>query len=206
MQARTVSVFALTVTLLVAGCTGTPTPGTPTPDTSMPDTPTARSTATTPPGTPGRTPTTTPAPLQSLPSPARCLTDAAPRPEPVDGVEASTYPEPPANTIRAAVVGWVRSFEIAYFRNLILAGAGDDDTNLTSVSASAEVRGAIRTADGYTVRLSDFGASNYASGIHGDHWSDVGYVVTETHLMRVPLSDGSDDIEAGAGTPVVDCR
>ena len=103
-------------------------------------------------------------------------------------------------------MGWVRSFETAYFRNQILASVGDDDMNLTGVSASAEVRAVNRTADGYTVRLSDFGASNYASGIHGDHWSDVGYVVTETQLVRVPLADRHGDIEARAGTPVVDCR
>lgn len=201
MQTSTVTVFALTVTLLVAGCIGTPSSGTPTPDT-----PTTGPTATTPPETPSRTPTATPAPLPSLPSPARCLADAAARPEPVDGVEASAYPEPPADGNREAVVGWVRSFETAYFRNRILAGAGDDETTLTRVSASAEVRGVNRTTRGYTIRLGDFGATRYASGIHGDHWADVGYVVTETHLIRVPLEHRDSRIRTSAGTVVVDCR
>jgi hypothetical protein len=198
MQREVLVGVALTAVVLLAGCTGASGPGSPVPTepTTATRTPTAEPT----------TATRAPTPLDSLPAPSRCLTDGAPQPEPVDGVEPSTYPEPPTDTSRAAVVGWVRSFETAYFRNEILASVGDDDMNLTGVSASAEVRAVNRTADGYTVRLSDFGASNYASGIHGDHWSDVGYVVTETHLVRVPLGDSDDPVRASAGTPVVDCR
>jgi hypothetical protein len=150
--------------------------------------------------------TATPAPLASLPSPARCLTDAVPRPEAVDGVEPSAYPEPPAEPTREAVVRWVRAFEIAYFRNAMLVDAAGDEENLTRVSASAEVRAVNRTPEGYAVRLSGFGATNYASGIHGDHWADVGYVVTETRLVRVPLEDRTDPVRAGAGTAVVGCE
>lgn len=186
----------LVATLSAAGCVGAPTPGTPVPDSP-----------TTPVPTETTTPTSTPAPLRSLPSPARCLTDAAPRPERVDGVEPSAYPEPPADSNREAVVGWIQSFETAYFRNQMLADAsGDDDTTLARVSAYAEVRAVNRTSEGYTVRFSDSGATNFESGIHGDYWSDVGYVVTETYLVRVPLENREDAIRASAGTVVVDCR
>ena len=184
---ETTALVAVAVTLLLAGCVGAPGQGTTAPESAA---------------TAGETHP----PLEELPSPAACLTDAAPHPEPVDGVEPSAYPEPPTNASRAAVVGWVRSFETAYFRNGVLADADHDDMNLTSVSASAEVRGVNRTRAGYVLRFSDFGASNYASGIHGDHWADVGYVVTETRLVRVPLDDRSDAVRASDGTPVVDCR
>jgi hypothetical protein len=194
-QAGTVSAFTLAAMLLVAGCLA-PSTGTPTVD----DGDAATSTVT------AATPRATPAPLDSLPSVPRCLTDAVPRPDSVDGVEPSAYPEPPAAPTHEAVVGWVREFETAYFRNSMLADSHGDDMNLTEVSASVEVRETNRTARGDTVRLSDFGATNYASDIHGDHWADVGYVVTETRVVRVPLEDRSDPIHASAGTVVVECR
>ncbi|AUV83422.1 hypothetical protein C2R22_18700 [Salinigranum rubrum] len=203
MQTGAVPALALATLLLCAGCLGAPS-GTPVPDGSAEATPTG--TATTPTPTAKPTPTPTPTSLDSLPSPARCLTDAVPRLRAVDGVEPSTYPEPPAEQTREAVVGWVQAFEIAYFRNAMLVDAAGDEENLTRVSASAEVRAVNRTPEGYAVRLSDFGATNYASGIHGDHWADVGYVVTETRLVRVPLDDRSDPVRASAGTVVVGCE
>lgn len=190
---------ALAAVLLLAGCAGGPNAGMPAPTES----PTAESTTETAEST---TATLTPTTLQSLPSPSRCLTDAAPQPDSVDGVDPATYPEPPENVTDDRVVRWVQSFETAYYRNTMLASQDpDDDMNLTRVSAYAEVRAVNRTADGYTIRFSNSGATNFESGIHGDYWSDVGYVVTETRLVRVPLENRDDPVRASAGTVVVGC-
>lgn len=199
MQTDAFLALLLAVTAVLGGCAGAPDAGTPVPNESTtPATPTS-STPT--------TPTATATPLTSLPDAERCLTDAVPRPDRVDGVEPSTYPTPPTNTSQDRVVRWVREFETAYFRNEIISDAsGFDDRNLTSVTASAEVYGVTRTDEGYVLRLGDFGASNYASGIHGDHWVDVGYVVNETHLVRVPLDDREDPVRPSEGMAVVACR
>lgn len=148
----------------------------------------------------------TPVPVTSLPSPTQCLTDAAPQPDRVDGVNPSPYPEPPADLTRTSLVNWTQSFETAYFRNELLAEeAGDNAYNLTEVSAYAEVRAVNHTTNGYVLRFSDSGARNYASGLHGDRWMDVGYVVNSTHVVRVPLDNQDDPVRASAGTVVVNC-
>jgi hypothetical protein len=197
MQTGTVPALALATVLLVAGCAGAPGSGTP-----MPDNPSVAAATTVSP-----TATPTPAPLGSLPAPSRCLTDAAPRPDAVDGVEPSAYPEPPETLTREGVVGWLQSFEIAYYRNAILADEpGDEELNLTRVSAYAEVRSVNHTAAGYTVRFGDSGATNFESDVHGDYGMDVGYVVNETHLIRIPLDDRDSPIRANAGTVVVGCE
>lgn len=159
---------------------------------------------------PTRTPTTTLAPVPLIPSPSDCLTDAVPRPDTVDGVNPSDYPEPPAHVTRESLVNWTQTFETAYFRNVLLAdeagdGDGDDEDNLTEASAYAEVRGVNQTANGYVIRLSDSGARTYASGILSERWMDVGYLINETHVVRVPLTDREDPVQASDGTAVINC-
>jgi hypothetical protein len=205
MQRATLGAVALAGALLLAGCTGVgdPAAGTPTGTEAPTRTPTV-----TPTRTPTATPTSTstPATVDSLPAPSSCAADAAPRPGTVDGVAPSDYPEPPATVTGESVANWTAAFERAYFRNEMLVGAADDDEmNLTSATASTEVRRVNHTARGYVVVLSDFGATNYASGIHGDHWADVGYVVTDTCVVRVPLEDRDDPVRADGGTVVLDC-
>ncbi|MFC7076111.1 hypothetical protein [Haloarcula halophila] len=108
---------------------------------------------------------------------------------------------------RSSVVTWTQSFETAYVRNELVAGAaGDNEQTLTEVSASAEVRGVNHTARGYLLRVSDFGATHYASGIHGDHWMDISYVVNQTRVVRVPLDARDDPIRVADGTVVVGCQ
>jgi hypothetical protein len=105
------------------------------------------------------------------------------------------------------VIGWVGALEAAYFRNAMLAEEpDDDDRNLTEVSAYAEPRNANRTERGYVLRFSDSGARNYASGLHADRWIDVGYLVNETHVVRVPLDGDEAPVRADDGTIVVGCR
>lgn len=198
MQTRLL-VGGLAVLVLLGGCTAPSSPGTQSPEATS--SPTAS-----PPADSMPTSTGTPAPVDALPAPADCLTDAAPRPPAVDGVEPSAYPTPPTDVTRASLVNWTQEFETAYFRNELLAEAvGDDDRNLTEVSAYAEVRNVTHTTRGYVVRFSDSGATNYASKLHGDHWMDVAYVLNETQVVRVPLDDRGDPVRARQGTVVVRC-
>lgn len=135
------------------------------------------------------------------------MTDAVPQPDPVDGVEPSHYPETPVDVTRESVVNWTQEFETAYFRNSLLADEPDDDEqNLTEASAYAEVRSVNHTSRGYVIRLSDSGAKNYASGLHGDRWMDVGYIINATHVVRVPLDDQDDPVRKSEGTVVVGCQ
>jgi len=195
MQTGTLFAAVLTTTLLIGGCVGPSSPATPA-DGSPTST-----------ATPSSTPATTPTTVASIPSPSECLTDATPRPESVDGVEPSAYPEPPTDVTRDSLVGWTQAFETAYFRNTMVAEEpGDDNQNLTEASAFAEARAVNHTAQGYILRFSNSGATNYASGAHGDVWMDVGYVVNETHVVRVPLTDREDPVRASAGTVVVSCQ
>ncbi|MFC6977061.1 hypothetical protein ACFQL1_23830 [Halomicroarcula sp. GCM10025709] len=187
MHTRALLTAVLATTVLFAGCSGPANP--PSPSADEP------------------TPTATPAPVESLPAPAACGTAAVPRPDRVDEVAPSTYPAPPDTVTRSSVVNWTRAFETAFFRNELIAGAaGDDEQTLTKVTASVEIRRVNHTMRGYLLRLSDFGATHYASGIHGDHWLDVGYVVTETRVVRVPLDDRDERIRATDGTVVVGCQ
>lgn len=204
MQNGACSAVALGILLLLGGCVGSTSPRTSAANMSL--------TPTTAPA-PGATPTTTatPAPVTSLPSLSDCLTDAVPRPGSVDGVEPSDYPDPPADVTRGSLVNWTQAFETAYFRNVLLADEvgeddGDDDHNLTEASAYAEVRSVNQTANGYVIRLSDSGARTYASGFLSERWMDVGYVINETHVVRVPLTDRENPVRASAGTVVINCR
>jgi hypothetical protein len=175
--------LAVALLLTTAGCLST-VPGAG-PDGPANGTPT---TAPTPAGTPDAIPT--PTPVRSLPGPD-CLTDAAPRPGPIDGVEPRTYPEPPGAVNETAVVRYVAGVEEAYFYNAVLAGERGDETNLTRVSASNEVRNVTRTRKGYVVRLSVMGATSYESGAHGDYWRDTAYRVNGTTMLRAATGDRS---------------
>jgi len=204
MQTRSFPAVALVAVLLIGGCIGPSNPGTSPPDETS--TPTVSPTL-----DPTPTPATTPVPVTSLPSPSECLTDVAPRPDSVDGVDPSAYPDQPTDVTRAGLVDWTQAFETAYFRNVLLADEtgeddGDDEHNLTEASASAEVRGVNQTTNGYVIRLSDFGARTYASGFLSERWMDVGYVLNETHVVRVPLTDREDPVQASDGTAIVNCQ
>lgn len=196
MRAVTVCVVALAAMVLLGGCLG-PTSFSPSrADTTSTPTPTATSTA-----------TATPLPVSSLPDPTQCLTDAVPRPDAVDSVQPSPYPEPPAVLTRSSLANWTQAFETAYFRNGLLAEEpSDDDHNLTEVSAYAELRSVNHTPRGYILRFSDSGARNYASGLHGDRWMDVGYLINTTHVVRVPLEARDGPVRASEGTVVVHCQ
>lgn len=197
---------ALATVVLIAGCTASSHPGSSIPKKS-PTSTVVSSREPTPATALTPTPTITPARVKSRPSPPACLTDATPRPDSVDGVTPSTHPGPPGNVTRDSVVNWTRAFETAYFRNGMVADeSSDDDVDLTEVSAYAEVRDVNHTARGYVLRFVDSGATNYASGLHGDRWMDVGYVINDTHVVRVPLDDHDGPVRASEGTVVVGCR
>ncbi|MFB6300246.1 MAG: hypothetical protein ABEH65_08310 [Halobacteriales archaeon] len=206
--------LGLVLLVVLAGCaTGTgpaTSPPTETPVTTHTATATATPTAAAPPTrTSTATATTTASPdgIPSIPSSSDCLTDAVPQPSAVDGVKPSPYPDPPANVTRERVVGWAQRFEIAYFRNGLLAEESpDDEYNLTEVSAYAEVRAVEQRPSEYVIRFSNSGATNYASGLHGDRWMDVGYLINETHVIRIPLTDRDQPIRATNGTVVIHCR
>lgn len=152
-------------------------------------------------GTPSATPTATP--VTDLPGPD-CLTDSAPRPGVVEGVEPLAYPEPPATVNRSTIGRYVAAVERAYYHNHLLAEEErDDGMNLTDVSAYAEVENVTRR-DEYVVRLSVSAATNYADGIHGDHWPSVAYRVNETTLLRGSGENGTPTV--ADGTLVLDCR
>ncbi|MDY6818903.1 MAG: hypothetical protein SVG88_09590 [Halobacteriales archaeon] len=211
MRSAALPTVVLTVVFVLAGCTtgsGTAAP-TEAPTMTLPEptspTPTA---ATSPTATATLSPPTTGTPtgITSLPSPTDCLTDAVPQPPTVDGVEPSPYPAPPTNRSRERIVDWTQRFEIAYFRNDMLAEESPDDGyNLTRASAYAEVRAVNATDDGYAIRFSNSGATNYESGLHADRWMAVGYLLNDTHVIRVPLTDREQPIRAANGTVVLEC-
>lgn len=208
---RSIALHLVCVVVVLAGCTAGPGGAPPSERTASPTTtaPTATATDTPTPTatpTPPETATDTPAGISSIPGPVDCLTDAVPQPAAVDGVEPRPYPEPPTTVTEDSLVGWAQSFEIAYFHNDMLAGEDpEDDYNLTEVSAYAEVRAVNLTPSRYGVRFSNSGATTYASGLHGDLWMDVGYIINDSHVVRVPLDYREQPIRATNGTVVLVC-
>lgn len=148
----------------------------------------------------------TPAAVTALPGPD-CLTDAAPRPGAVDGVEPLAYPDAPTTVNRSSLVAYVAAVERTHAHDRLLARERPDDArNLTAIDVSTSVRSATPTATGFVVRLSVAAATTYENGAHGDHWMDVAYLVNETTAVRTAVENESSPVDPSAGTVLLRCR
>lgn len=144
-----------------------------------------------------------PGSIDSLPSADRCANDALPAPDETDGLALSEYPDPPNQVNDSSVAAYVVAFERAYFRNVIIAeAAADPAMNLTRVTVSAQVERVTLTNGSYTVVLAPMAGTKYASGIHGDRWPTVTYLVSENRIVR---SQGEPPADPSDGNSLLEC-